>query len=614
MRYLGNKDSIIGSIISILKRNNLLDSTYTFFDACCGTGSVSSAVKKYYNIILNDNLLMATTFAKGRIVKSRCDFKKLQVDPFLYLNNNLETRNGFFYQNYAPTISGRMYFSDFNAGRIDYFRETIENWYVEGKINEDEYSYLLSSLLESVSKVANVAGVYGSYLKTWDPRAKKDIFFVDVDWTDTTNFEHKICTYNSNIEDLIQSVDCDILYLDPPYTRNSYSVQYHILETLVRNDNPKLKGITGARSYTSVSNVWSKPYEVEVCFDRIIAKTKANYILFSYSSDGILSKDFILSIFRRYCILDTIQVEEIPYKQYHNHQTYSSEGHCEYLFFAQKKRAEDVNYYCPLNYMGGKNNVIEQFKPYITGRNKFVDLMGGGFNVGINANINSVIYNDINFFVVELIKMFRETDTPILLKFIDAIIKKYGLKKGEKEAYLQLRNDYNLKYRCCEKSIWYLYVLILYGFQQQIRFNSSYEFNNPVGESGYNDCIKEKIVSFSRRIKELNVSFNKGDYEGILDQIDGDCIVYVDPPYLITQGSYNDGKRGFRGWNEDEEVRLLKFVDNLISLGCKVLISNILQYKNQTNNFLANWLKSKSEVVVVPILVRKRKEVLIVIK
>ena len=99
--------------------------------------------------------------------------------------------------------------------------------------------------------------------------------------------------------------------------------------------------------------------------------------------------------------------------------------------------------------------------------------------------------------------------------------------------------------------------MILYGFQQQIRFNSSYEFNNPVGESGFNDSIREKIVSFSREIKEKDIFFFSQDYSKLIDKIDNKCLVYIDPPYLITLGSYNDGKRGFNGWNESEEIRLL---------------------------------------------------------
>ena len=72
-------------------------------------------------------------------------------------------------------MSGRKYFNDYNAGRIDYFREQIEEWKNNNLISEDEYSYLLGCLLECVSKIANIAGVYGAYLKIWDPRAIKEI-------------------------------------------------------------------------------------------------------------------------------------------------------------------------------------------------------------------------------------------------------------------------------------------------------------------------------------------------------------------------------------------------------------------------------------------------------
>lgn len=159
----------------------------------------------------------------------------------------------------------------------------------------------------------------------------------------------------------------------------------------------------------------------------------------------------------------------------------------------------------------------------------------------------------------------------------------------------------------------YLYVVILYGFQQQIRFNSNYNFNNPVGESGYSDSIKEKIVSFSRRIKEMDVDFYEGDFESIENLITSDSLIYVDPPYLITLGSYNDGKRGFNGWSENDETRLLSLLSRLHDKGCKIVISNILEHKGKRNEKLAAWV-SEHDVEIHNIEVRKRKECLIVTK
>lgn len=617
MRYIGNKESLVKHIFDLIQQNELGDKNLVLFDACCGTGSVSNYLKNNFKLKINDNLLCALTYTKGRLVAGNCKFNELGFNPIEFFNNNENREDGFIYTNFAPEKSGRMYFSDFNARRIDYFRSTIELWKTTNEINSDEYAYLLCCLLESISKVANVAGVYGSYLKKWDPRALKKIRFItppNENLFDTINNNvNLIGEYNNNIEDVIENVDCDVLYLDPPYTNNSFSIQYHLLETIIRNDNPVLNGKTGARKYCNISNSWSKKNEVEVVFERVIAKTKAKYVIFSYSNDGLMSKEFILNVLKRHCNADTIRVNEISYKIYKNARVNEKPKHFEYLFYAEKKAQNDVEYYCPLNYMGGKTNVISILKKHLPVANTFVDLMGGGFNVGININNSAhIIYNDINYIVADIIKMFRDTDTVTLLKFISSTIKKYNLEKNNKDSYLSLRNDYNNKYRNKSNSSLYLYVLILYGFQQQIRFNSAHEFNNPVGESGYNDCIKEKIISFSRRIKEIKVDFYSVDFEELLALANEDAIIYVDPPYLITLGSYNDGKRGFNGWNEHEERRLLYFLDQCRSKGSKIAISNLLDYKGLENKILKEWIiQNKAEVFNIPI--RKREEVLLVL-
>lgn len=612
MRYIGNKESLMENIICLLNEKNLLGYRYTFFDAFCGTGTVSDGLKDNYDLIINDNLKFATIFARGRIISSKCKFENLGFNPISFFNNNKETFVGFFSKNYSPKLSKRMYFSDYNAGRIDYFRKTIEEWYDKNSINDDEYAFLLGCLLESISKVANVAGVYGAYLKKWDPRATKEILFLPIESSLSQNTPVILQSYNKNLIDIIKDVKCDILYLDPPYTKNKYSVQYHILETLILNDNPILKGKTGTRDLSWASQTWSTPNSVEIEFENIIANTTAKYILMSYSSDGIMSKEYILSVLRRYCIEDTIDLKEINYKKYRNSKTFTTDDHFEYLIYAQKKEISKVSFYCPLNYMGGKTNIIDYIKPELTKKKQLVDLMGGGFNVGINGiGFEKIIYNDINHIVYDLLNMFKNEDTKQILDKIDRIIKKYSLGKHKKEEYIIYRQDYNSKYRFQKDYTIYLYTLILFGFQQQLRFNSNYEFNNPIGESGYNESIKEKIVSFSRRIRELKTEFYSTDFENLFELINEDSLVYIDPPYLITLGSYNDGKRGFNGWNSNEEIRLLNFIDKIKQKGAKIVISNIIHYKGKTNSLLMEWIDRNCPKII-NIKIRGREEVLLV--
>ena len=215
MRYLGSKESLTDSIKELLQEHNLLQRNFVFFDAFCGMGSVADSMKSIYDhIIINDSLKCSTYFTRGKLYANRCTFDGLGFDPFEFLNNGNNTLHGFIYQNYSPGGSERMYFSEENAGRIDYFRRQIEEWKELGQITEEEYVYLLACLLESVSDVSNTAGVYGAYLKHWDKRALKPIIFSKIDSNEGVC--ENVESQNDKIEQIISDIDCDILYLDPP--------------------------------------------------------------------------------------------------------------------------------------------------------------------------------------------------------------------------------------------------------------------------------------------------------------------------------------------------------------------------------------------------------------
>ena len=111
------------------------------------------------------------------------------------------------------------------------------------------------------------------------------------------------------IEDVIEDVPCDILYIDPPYTQNQYGTQYHILETLVLADQPKISRITGSRPTAPYRSDWSKEYKAHILLDKIVAKTPARYVVMSYSNDGILSKDYIEAVLKRYGKPETLKRE-----------------------------------------------------------------------------------------------------------------------------------------------------------------------------------------------------------------------------------------------------------------------------------------------------------------
>ena len=89
----------------------------------------------------------------------------------------------------------------------------------------------------------------------------------------------------------------------------------------------------------------------------------------------------------------------------------------------------------------------------------------------------------------------------------------------------------------------------------------------------------------SKNIELLNLDFFDVD----LSQLGPRDLVYCDPPYLISNGSYNDGKRGFKDWTSIEDRQLLELLDRLHEQGTRFALSNVLYHKGMSNDALIEW-------------------------
>lgn len=244
----------------------------------------------------------------------------------------------------------------------------------------------------------------------------------------------------------------------------------------------------------------------------------------------------------------------------------------------------------PLNYIGGKGKLLNQIIPLFPQKiNKFVDLFAGGFNVGINIEANIIYCNDQIFQIIDLYKIIKTVEIKTVLEHINMQIEKFNLSKENEDGFKKLREFYN-KY----KNPLDLYVLICFSFNHQVRFNSNYEYNNPFGKnrSCYNVNIKNKLIDFKNRIDKINIEFSSLDFrEFSIENFNQDDFFYCDPPYLISTGTYNDGKRGFSGWGISEEMSLLNLLDNLNTKNIKFALSNVIKHKGLINEELDKWRK-----------------------
>ena len=243
----------------------------------------------------------------------------------------------------------------------------------------------------------------------------------------------------------------------------------------------------------------------------------------------------------------------------------------------------------PMNYIGGKYKILPQILPLFPENiGTFIDLFCGGCNVGINVPAKKTIFNDNLSYLIELYREFISLSKEEILNHIDNRINQFNLSLTNKDGYLELRKLYN-----SEKNPLDLFVLVAYSFNHQIRFNNSHEFNNPFGKerSCFNEHMKSNLLDFLNALNKNSVDFTSFNFDEFdFSMLSSNDFVYCDPPYLITTGTYNDGKRGFTGWNEAEEEKLLNILDDLDKRNICFALSNVIEHKGKENLILKDWI------------------------
>lgn len=265
----------------------------------------------------------------------------------------------------------------------------------------------------------------------------------------------------------------------------------------------------------------------------------------------------------------------------------------------------------PLNYTGNKSRLLGQLLPlFPTGINRFIDVCCGGGSVGLNASAKHVICLDSNPAVIELLRTLKLTSERKILTKVDSIITKFhlsdsfhksyqfyhdyvegnnGLKAYNQVPYMKLRDFYNTHtfHSYKERSL-YLFTLLAFCFNNDIRFNSCGLFNMPVGKTDFNGSIRKKLSSFKQGVNKRDIHFHTADFSVISEfKLTPADFVYVDPPYLITDAVYNENG----GWNQEQEERLLSILLNLHEQGVPFGLSNVLRKKTKENELLTSWIK-----------------------
>lgn len=606
-RYLGNKYKLLDFIKRVV--DSECDEISTVADIFAGTGAVASAFidKKiitndimYSNYICHVAWFSPEKYDADKIISMIVDYNALQPIEENYMSIN-----------FADT-----YFSKKDCKKIGYIREDIEKQYNSGNINDRERALLITSLLYGMDKIANTCGHYDAYRKGVQFEKELEL---SVPVPEEHLNENNIC-YNIDTNLLVKNIEADLVYIDPPYNSRQYCDAYHLLENVARWEKPEVFGVARKMDRSALKSDYCTTKATR-SFEELIDSINAKYILLSYNnmaekgndrSNAKISDDDILRILQK---KGEVKVFSESYKAFSAGKSDIQQNE-ERLFLCICKNKQKEIIPSALNYTGGKYKLLPQLLPYFPENiDSVVDLFCGGCNVGINLECNKVLFNDQNKELVGLLNTFRRLDKEEILCFVYENIRKYnlslvcengyeyygcesskGLGKYNKDGFLSLRKDFNSKKEKDDEYYLLLYLLVVYSFNNQIRFNKKGEFNLPVGKRDFNAKMQKKLIDFIDRVKSSDYSFECKDFRKIeIDNLTNMSFVYADPPYLITCATYNEGE----GWTEKDEHDLLDYLDRIDQKGIRFALSNVLESKGKKNEILIDWVDKNSKYKVI---------------
>ena len=381
LNYIGSKFQLLDWITSAMNAKTGLfggvggdtgSRPVTVADIFAGTGIVSYHFRTKYGakVISNDAELYSSVITHAftcSVYSDKCKAviallcAELEAKRYVVGGGGGGAVAGFVTRNYSPYgESERMFFTVDNAQRIDYVRRRLEDLKhtgCDGALNDDEYKFILASILITADNVSNVPAVYGCYLKNFKAKAIR-AFVLEPIHKYTTPCIVGSRTFCCDVLSPAFLGDtgmaaaaagiADITYIDPPYNERQYSKNYFPLNIIARNpvhlapgsgsgtgsDALVLKGKTGIPADCFISPFCKRGGGVcEAAFDKLFRELKTKWIFLSYNSESIVPKEKMLEIMGRYGVAS---VEECDYKRFKSFKYNGDLAIKEYLFCLRK--------------------------------------------------------------------------------------------------------------------------------------------------------------------------------------------------------------------------------------------------------------------------------------
>ena len=240
-----------------------------------------------------------------------------------------------------------------------------------------------------------------------------------------------------------------------------------------------------------------------------------------------------------------------------------------------------------LKWAGGKGQLlyeIEKYYPFADGKiTKYAEpFVGGGavlFDILSKYDLEDVYISDINAELINTYRIIRD-DIDELVALLSVMQNEFVTMDTEhrKNYYMAKRERFNdLKVNSNESVNIEKAALMIFlnktCFNGLFRVNKKGLFNVPMGS--YRNpmiCDEENLRAVSEKLQNVKIVY--GDYRESADFIDSDTFVYFDPPYrpITDTASFTASTENL--FNDEEQIELAGFVDDMHKKGAKIVISN----------------------------------------
>jgi adenine-specific DNA-methyltransferase len=287
IKYIGSKRTLVPRILAYAQAIRERIGAQSVCDLFTGTTRVAQALKRAgFHVTANDLASYSEVMAIAYIEADGDRYRGPLTAAKLGHLNALPGRDGYFTQTFC--VDSR-YFQPGNGRRIDAIRPEIE------RIADDrvERAILLTSLLEAADRVDSTTGLQMAYLKDWAPRS-----FNAMELRMPLLIPGAGAARRDDANVLAATMaPVDIAYVDPPYNQHSYFSNYHIWETLIRDDSPESYGVARKRvdcrvtksDYNAKGRAWA-------AFTALVRGVPARHLIVSFSNEGYFAHDDLVAL------------------------------------------------------------------------------------------------------------------------------------------------------------------------------------------------------------------------------------------------------------------------------------------------------------------------------